>query len=62
LWAYVYGHNYLPSLNEVLKDSHLDVIISWRIASYHIPLMIMWIVLMRLTVIKKITSKSDQKS
>jgi glycosyltransferase 2 family protein len=62
LWAYVSGLNNLPSLNEVLKDSHLDVIISWRIASYHIPLMIMWIVLMRLTVIKKITSKTDQKS
>lgn len=53
LWAYVSGLNNLPSLNQVLKDSHLDVIISWRIASYHIPLMIMWIVLMRLTLIKK---------
>lgn len=62
LWAYISGLNNLPSLNEVLKDSHLDVIISWRIASYHIPLMIMWLVLMRLTVIKKITSKTDQKS
>jgi glycosyltransferase 2 family protein len=62
LWAYVSGLNNLPSLNEVLKDSHLDVIISWRIATYHIPLMIMWLVLMRLTVIKKITSKTDQKS
>ncbi|MDW3610920.1 MAG: lysylphosphatidylglycerol synthase transmembrane domain-containing protein [Nitrososphaeraceae archaeon] len=62
LWAYVSGLNNLPSLNEVLKDSHLDVIISWRIASYHIPLMIMWLVLMRLTVIKKIMSKTDQKS
>jgi glycosyltransferase 2 family protein len=62
LWAYVSGLNNLPSLNEVLKDSHLDVIISWRIASYHIPLMIMWLVLMRLTVNKKITSKTDQKS
>ncbi len=62
LWAYVSGLNNVPSLNEVLKDSHLDVIISWRIASYHIPLMIMWLVLMKLTVIKKITSKTDQKS
>jgi glycosyltransferase 2 family protein len=62
LWAYVSDLNNLPSLNEVLKDSHLDVIISWRIASYHIPLMIMWLVLMRLTVNKKITSKTDQKS
>jgi uncharacterized membrane protein YbhN (UPF0104 family) len=62
LWAYVSGLNNLPSLNEVLKDSHLDVIISWRIASYHIPLMIMWLVLMKLTVNKKITPKTDQKS
>ena len=62
LWAYVSGLDNVPSLNEVLKDSHLDVIISWRIASYHIPLMIMWLVLMRITVIKKITSKTDQKS
>jgi uncharacterized membrane protein YbhN (UPF0104 family) len=62
LWAYVSGLNNLPSINEVLKDSHLDVIISWRIATYHIPLMIMWLVLMRLTVTKKITSKTDQKS
>jgi glycosyltransferase 2 family protein len=62
LWAYVSGLNNLPSLNEVLKDSHLDVIISWRIASYHIPLMIMWLVLMRLTINKKITPKTDQKS
>lgn len=62
LWAYVSGLNNLPSLNEVLKDSHLDVIISWRIASYHIPLMIMWLVLMKLTINKKITPKTDQKS
>jgi glycosyltransferase 2 family protein len=62
LWAYVSGLNNLPSLNEVLKDSHLDVIISWRIASYHIPLIIMWLVLMRLTGIKKFTSRTNQKS
>jgi uncharacterized membrane protein YbhN (UPF0104 family) len=62
LWAYVSGLNNLPSLNDILKDSHLDIIISWRIASYHIPLMIMWLVLMRLTVIKKITSRTNQNS
>jgi hypothetical protein len=62
LWAYVSGLNKLPSLNEVMNDSHLDVIISWRIASYHIPLIIMWLVLMRLTGIKKLTSRSNQRS
>lgn len=62
LWAYVSGLNNLPSLNDVLKDSHLDIIISWRIASYHIPLIIMWLVLMRLTVVKKITSRTNQNS
>jgi len=56
LWAYVSGLDHLPSINDVLKDSHLDVIISWRIASYHIPLVIMWILLMKLTIDKKITS------
>jgi len=45
-----------------MNDSHLDVIISWRIASYHIPLIIMWLVLMRLTGIKKFTSRTNQKS
>lgn len=62
LWAYVSGLNNLPSLNDVLKDSHLDVIISWRIASYHIPLMIMWFVLMRLAVVKKITSRTNNQN
>jgi hypothetical protein len=34
----------------VVKDSQLSVIIAWRIASYHIPLLIMWIALMKLTI------------
>lgn len=62
LWAYVSGLNHIPSLNDVLGDSHLKVIISWRIASYHIPLIIMWIVLMRITVDKGITSKKKKLS
>jgi glycosyltransferase 2 family protein len=56
LWAYVSGLDHLPSINDILEDSHLDVIISWRIASYHIPLVIMWVLLMKLTIDKKITS------
>lgn len=55
LWAYVSGLDHLPSINDVLEDSHLDVIISWRIASYHIPLVIMWLLLMKLTIDKKFT-------
>lgn len=62
LWAYVSDLNNLPSINDVLNDSHLDVIISWRIASYHIPLILMWIVLMRLTVVKKIVSRTKEKA
>jgi glycosyltransferase 2 family protein len=59
LWAYVSGLDHLPSINDILEDSHLDVIISWRIASYHIPLVIMWVLLMKLTIDKKITSRKN---
>ncbi len=62
LWAYVSGLDHLPSINDVLKDSHLDVIISWRIASYHIPLVIMWILLMKLTIDKKITPGKNSQA
>lgn len=47
LWAYVSDLNSIPHLDDVLKDSQLSVIIVWRIASYHVPLVIMWIALMR---------------
>ena len=50
LWAYISDLNHIPSLDDVLKDTHLDVVISWRIASYHIPLIFMWIILMRVTI------------
>jgi uncharacterized membrane protein YbhN (UPF0104 family) len=59
LWAYVSGLDHIPSLNDVLEDSHLKVIISWRIASYHIPLIIMWIALMKITVDKGISFKKQ---
>ena len=62
LWAYVSGLDHLPSINDVLQDSHLDVIISWRIASYHIPLVIMWVLLMRLTIDKKNPSEKYPQS
>ena len=47
LWAYVSDLNSIPDLGDVLKDSQLSVIIVWRIASYHVPLVIMWIALMK---------------
>jgi uncharacterized protein (TIRG00374 family) len=50
IWAYISNLNGIPSLKDVLNSSQLSVIIAWRIASYHIPLIIMWIALMRLTI------------
>jgi uncharacterized protein (TIRG00374 family) len=47
LWAYVSDLNSIPSLDDVLNDNQLSVIIVWRIASYHVPLVIMWIALMK---------------
>jgi uncharacterized protein (TIRG00374 family) len=47
LWAYVSDLNSIPDLDDVLKDSQLSVVIVWRIASYHVPLVIMWIALMK---------------
>jgi uncharacterized protein (TIRG00374 family) len=48
IWAYISNLNGIPSFGDVLHDSQLNVIIAWRIASYHVPLVIMWIALMRL--------------
>jgi glycosyltransferase 2 family protein len=50
IWAYISNLNGIPSFKDVVKDSQLSVIIAWRIASYHIPLLIMWIALMKLTI------------
>jgi uncharacterized protein (TIRG00374 family) len=47
LWAYVHNLNSIPDLDDILKDSQLSVVIVWRIASYHVPLIIMWIALMK---------------
>jgi uncharacterized membrane protein YbhN (UPF0104 family) len=61
LWAYISGLDHLPSINDVLEDSHLDVIISWRIATYHIPLILMWILLMKLTIDKNNLSRKNSQ-
>ena len=50
IWAYISNLSGIPSIQDVVKDSQLSVIIAWRIASYHIPLLIMWIALMKLTI------------
>jgi uncharacterized protein (TIRG00374 family) len=50
VWAYITNINTIPDLTDVLSSSQLSIIIAWRIATYHIPLIIMWIALMRITV------------
>jgi uncharacterized protein (TIRG00374 family) len=48
IWGYITHLNDFTQLGHILSDSQLNVIIAWRIASYHIPLIIMWIALMKL--------------
>jgi glycosyltransferase 2 family protein len=55
IWAYVSNINSIPEFTDVIRDSQLNVIIAWRIASYHIPLVIMWIALMKITVGSKVS-------
>jgi len=52
IWAYTSHETGIPSFKNVVNDSHLSLIIAWRIASYHVPLLIMWVALMRLTMVK----------
>lgn len=50
IWAYISNLSGIPTLDDVVNDSQLKVIIAWRIATYHVPLVIMWIALMRLAI------------
>jgi hypothetical protein len=50
VWAYITNISTIPNLTDVLNSSQLSVIIAWRIATYHVPLIIMWIALMRITI------------
>ena len=65
IWAYLANLNTMPSLQDITTDSNLSVIVVWRIASYHVPLVIMWIALMKLTInkdtvpVRKMNSRSD---
>jgi uncharacterized membrane protein YbhN (UPF0104 family) len=59
LWGYITHLSNLTQLGHILSDSQLNVIIAWRIASYHIPLIIMWIALMKLTLGKNYSKSSS---
>jgi glycosyltransferase 2 family protein len=69
IWAYLVNLSGIPNLGDVAKDSQLNVIIAWRIATYHVPLVITWIALMKITVHRvsapdirqPVTGKEDKK-
>lgn len=49
LWGYINHLNEFSQIGNIIHDTNqLNVIVAWRIASYYIPLIIMWIALMRL--------------
>jgi uncharacterized membrane protein YbhN (UPF0104 family) len=50
IWAYLANLSGIPSLEDVVKDSQLNVIIAWRISTYHVPLVIAWVALMKIAV------------
>jgi hypothetical protein len=50
IWAYISNLSGIPDLGTLARDSQLNVIIAWRIATYHVPLVIMWVALMKLAV------------
>jgi uncharacterized protein (TIRG00374 family) len=50
IWAYISNLNGIPHFGDILEDSQLSVVIAWRIATYHVPLVIMWICLMKITI------------
>jgi hypothetical protein len=50
IWAYISDLSGIPNLSDIVNDDQLKVIIAWRIATYHVPLVIMWIALMRLAI------------
>jgi glycosyltransferase 2 family protein len=53
IWAYLSNLNNIMPVKNVDKSFQLSVIVVWRIASYHIPLIIMWFALMKLALGKK---------
>jgi glycosyltransferase 2 family protein len=62
IWAYISNLSGIPGLADVVGDPRLTVIIAWRIATYHIPLVIMWIAFMRLALGKVSTTSLGRPS
>lgn len=63
LWGYINHLNDFSQIGSIVHDSNqLKVIIAWRIASYYIPLIIMWIALMRLTLRTTYSSSTSFQS
>jgi hypothetical protein len=60
VWAYISNLSGIPALGDVVGDPRLTVIIAWRIATYHVPLVIMWIAIMRLALGKVSTPSFSQ--
>ncbi len=60
LWAYIVNLSGIPDLETIVSDSQLNVIIAWRIATYHVPLVIFWVALMKIAVGK--VSKANVSS
>ena len=62
VWAYISNLSGIPTLDDVVNDSQLKVIIAWRIATYHVPLVIMWVALMRLAIGKVSAASLSQQA
>jgi hypothetical protein len=60
VWAYVSNLSGIPALGDVVGDPRLTIIIAWRIATYHVPLVIMWVAIMRLALGKVSTPSFSQ--
>jgi glycosyltransferase 2 family protein len=60
IWAYLANLSGIPNLDDVVNDSQLNVIIAWRIATYHVPLVLAWIALMKITVYRVSAPKIRQ--
>lgn len=62
IWAYISNLSGVPDLGAIAKDSQLNVIIAWRIATYHVPLVLMWVALMKLAVGKVSSADMGQST
>lgn len=63
LWGYITHLNDFSQIGDIIHDNEqLNVIIAWRIASYYIPLIVMWIALMRLALGKSYSKSTSSLS